>query len=162
MSKNILIAMGVGAVAIVIAIAGFLYLTRDTRLHMSGKFLKVRTAALDEQSSIAIVDFRLSNPSDVRAVVRTITVIAEEKNGNRLQGQTISDSDMKHVFEVMPLLGQKYNPSLVLQDKIPPHSEFDRMIASRFEVPEERITQRKSLIVSIEEIDGHIFEIREK
>ena len=39
--------------------------------------LKVRTAPLDETSSIAVVDFRFSNPSNVNFVVRTVTVVLE-------------------------------------------------------------------------------------
>ena len=162
MSKTFMIAFGLGLAGIAIVVAGVLYMQRGAHLDLPGKVLKVRSAPLDESSSVAMVDFRLSNPSDYPAVVRTVTVYVEEKNGNRLTGYTISDPDAKRVFEGIPLLGEKYNASLVTQDKIPPHASWDRMIASRFEVPEGQIAARKRLIVSIEEIDGKIFDIAEE
>ena len=40
---------------------------RGDRIELPGKILKVRTAPLDEDSSIAVIDFRITNPSE-RAV----------------------------------------------------------------------------------------------
>jgi hypothetical protein len=65
-------------------------------------------------------------------------------------------------MEAIPVLGQKYNKSLITKDWIPAHAAWDRMIAARFEVPEAQLRQRRKLIISIEEIDGKIFEIAEK
>jgi len=161
MSRNFLIALAVGVVCIAIAVAGILYVQRGAHLDLPGKVLKVRTAPLDESSSVAMIDFRVSNPSDYPAKVRTVTVYAEEKNGNRLTGQTISDPDAKRVFEGIPLLGPKYNPSLILQDIIPGHAVWDRMIGARFDVPDAQLQARKRFIVSIEEIDGKVFDISE-
>jgi hypothetical protein len=159
MSKNFVIALGIGVVCIALAVAGILYMQRGAHLELPGKILKVRTAPLDEQSSVAIVDFRISNPSDYPAVVRTVTVFAEQPDGSRAEGKTISDLDAQRVFQGIPLLGEKYNPSLMIRDKIPPHATWDRMIATRFEIPDGQLQKRRRLIISIEEIDGKIFEI---
>ncbi len=162
MSKTFIIAFSVGIVCIAIAVAGILYMQRGAHLDLPGKILKARTAPLDENSSVAMIDFRISNPSDYPAVVRTVTVYAEEKNGNRLTGVTISDPDAKRVFDAIPLLGPKFNPSLILQDKIPGHAVWDRMIAARFDAPDATLQARNQFIVSIEEIDGKIFTLSEK
>lgn len=159
MSKNFLIAFVIGVACIALAVAGILYMQRGAHLELPGKVLKVRTAALDEGSSVAVIDFRVSNPSDYPAVVRTVTVRLEKKGGGSVDGQTISDMDVQRVFAGIPLLGQKYNPSLVIQDKIPGRSTWDRMIAARFEIPEDQLANRARIVISIEEIDGKVFEI---
>src|SRR5262249_46449521 len=117
---------------------------------------------LDEKSSIAVLDFRLTNPSDVVFVVRTVTAVLEDKNGNRTEGQTISEMDAKRMFEQLPLLGQKYNETLLMRDKISSHASQDRMVSARFELPEERLTGRGRFLVKIEDVDGAISELSEK
>jgi hypothetical protein len=159
MSKNFLIALVIGVACIALAIAGILYMQRGAHLALPGKILKVRTAALDERSSVAMIDFRVSNPSDYPAVIRTVTVRVAQKDGSGVDGETISDVDAQRVFAGIPLLGQKYNPSLVIQDKIPGRATWDRMIAARFEIPEDQLANRARIVISIEEIDGKVFEI---
>ena len=112
---------------------------RGARVGLTGSFLKVRTAPLDENSSIAVIDFRFGNPANVNFVVRSVTVVLEEKDGKQYEGRTISEMDAKRLFEGIPLLGQKFNDTLVMNDKIPAHSSEDRMIAARFEAPEARL-----------------------
>jgi hypothetical protein len=70
--------------------------------------------------------------------------------------------DAKRLFEFMPLLGQKFNETLVTNTKIPAHTSEDRMVAARFEAPEARLEQRKRLLVRVEDVDGPISEISEK
>ena len=161
LNKNILIASGIGVVCIAIAVGIILFIQRGAHLDLPGSILKVRTTTIEEGSTIAMIDFRVSNTSDYPAVVRTVRVYAEAKNGGRLEGTVISDIDSQRVFDGIPLLGKKYNASLVLQDKIPGHATWDRMIGARFDIPEDQFQQRKRVIVSIEEIDGNIYEIAE-
>jgi hypothetical protein len=161
LSKNILIASCIGIVCVAIAVGIIVFMQRGAHLDLPGSVLKVRTAPLDEGSTVAMIDFRVSNTSDYRAVVRTVRVFAEAKNEGRLEGTIISDVDSQRVFDALPLLGKKYNPSLVLKDSIPGHATWDRMIGARLDVPEAQLQQRKRFIVSIEEVDGNIFEIAE-
>ena len=112
--------------------------------------------------SVVVVDFRISNTSDYPAVVRNVVVYDEDKNGVRTAGKTVADTDAKRIFDGIPLLGPKYNKSLILQDRIPGHATWDRMIASTFDVAEAKLGERKRFVVAIEEIDGNIFEIAEK
>jgi hypothetical protein len=160
-TKNILIASGIGLVCVAIAVGIILFIQRGAHLDLPGSVLKVRMAAISEESTIAVIDFRVANTSDYPAVVRTVRVYAEAKNEGRLEGVVIADVETKRIFDAIPLLGQKYNRSLVLQDKIPGHASWDRMIGARFDIPEAQLQQRKRFIVSIEEIDGNIYEIAE-
>jgi hypothetical protein len=162
MRKNFLIAFAVGLGLIGIIVAGVLYMQRGARVGLAGSFLKVRTAPLDDNSSVAVVDFRFRNPGDVNFVVRTVTLVLEDASGDQVEGRTVSESDAKRLFEGIPLLGQKFNDTLIMRDKVPARSAQDRMVAARFEVPEAKIEQRKRLLLRIEDVDGPVTEISEK
>jgi len=153
-------AIGIGIIAIVVV--GILYMQRGARIGLAGSMLKVRTAPLDENSTIAVIDFRFANPGNVPFWVRTVSLVMEDKDGSQYEGKVISEGDAKRLFEALPLLGEKFNETLILRDKIPGHTSLDRMVAARFEAPEARINSRKRFIVRIEEVDGNISELSEK
>jgi hypothetical protein len=161
MNKNLLIGIGAGAVCVAIAVWGIVYMQRGAHLQMPGKFLKMRTAPLEDNSSLAMVDFRITNASDYAAAVRSVSLVCEEPNGNRIQGIIMADQDAQRVFDAFPILGQKYNASLKLRDAIPPRATWDRMVGARFEVPEDRLLKRTRFIVVVEEVDKGAFEISE-
>jgi hypothetical protein len=162
MSKNFLIAIGIGIVCIAIAVAGILYMQRGARVGVSGEFLKVRTAPLDENSTIVVVDFRVKNPSDYPFVARSVTLNYQDPSGNPTEGITAPELDAKHIFEGIPTLGQKYSQTLIIKDTVPAKSQLDRMVMARFDLPEARLQSRKQFVIKIEEIDGQTFEISEK
>jgi hypothetical protein len=135
---------------------------RGAYIDLPGKVLKVRIAPLDEESSVAVVDFRVSNPADYPFVIRKVTMALEDSAGNESEGQTVSEVDARQLFQVIPLLGQKFNDTLLMRDSIPPHTSWDRMVAARFEVPESKIEARKRLVVRIEEVDGKVFDLPDK
>jgi hypothetical protein len=161
-SKNFAIAFGIGIVCIAIAVGAIFYMQRGAHVDVHGKFLKVRTAAIDDNHSLAIVDFRIENPSDYGFKVRTVTVTVEDPGGNPTDGQTASDSAAKQAIEGIPALGAKFNDSLIMNDMIPPKGTWDRMIASSFDMAESKLQSRKRFIVKIEEVDGKVSEISEK
>ena len=162
MSKNFLTAFVVGIVAIAIAVAGLLYLNRGARVGLTGQILKVRTAPLDENSAIAVLDFRIHNPAYQVFVVRTVSVVMEDPDGKLYDGKTVSESDAKSLFQFIPLLGQKFNDTLLMRDRIAPEASQDRMVAVRFEAPEARIDARKRFILKIEDVAGPVTELPEK
>lgn len=162
MQNRFAAALGIGIALAGILVAAVLFMQRGARVGITGSVLKVRTAPLDENSSIAVIDFRFANPANVNFVVRSATVVLEEKDGKQYEGRTISEMDAKRLFEGIPLLGQKFNDTLVMNTKIPAHSSEDRMIAARFEAPEARLESRKRLLVRVEDVDGPISEISEK
>jgi hypothetical protein len=74
----------------------------------------------------------------------------------------VSEVDAKQLFAAMPVLGQKFNDTLILRDKIPPHTSQDRMVAARFEVPEARFESRKRFVIRVEEVDGKVVEYSDR
>lgn len=162
MKNPFVIGFGLGLVALAIAVAAVFYTQRGAHIEVTGRFLKVRTAPLDEHNSVAVIDFRLTNPADYPFQVRDITVVLEDGSGKQSDGMTISASDADRLFAGVPLLGQKYNSPLTVRDRIPPHQTQDRMVAVRFEMPDTDLEKRKSLLIRIDEVDGASSEISGK
>jgi hypothetical protein len=162
MKKPLVLAFGLAVVIVIAIIAGFFWVQRGAHLELRGEILKVRTAPLDENHSVAVVDFRFQNLADYEYNVYQVTVIVQDKAGMNIEGMTISELDAKHLFEAIPLLGEKYNPSLILRNRIAPHAREDRMIAASFPTPEDQLDMRRAITVRIQEADGVVSEIKGK
>jgi len=162
MQKTFLAAFGIGLAIIALAVGGIFVMQRGDRIELPGKILKVRTAELDNDSSIAVIDFRITNPSDVQFEVRTVTVEMEDNQGKSYLGQSVSEMDAVRLFEGLPVLGQKYNKTLLMRERLGSRGSADRMVAVRFQAPLAMIDGRKRFIVHIEEVDGKSFEYSER
>ena len=162
MQKNFLVAFGIGLAIIALAVGGIFFMQRGDRMELPGKILKVRTAPLDEESSIAVIDFRITNPSNILFEVRTVTVEMDDNQGRSYLGQPVSEVDAIRLFEGLPVLGQKFNPTLIMRERLGSHRSADRMIAARFQAPMALLDGRKRFVVRIEEVDGKSFEYAER
>ena len=154
-------AFAIGIACIAVAVGAVVYMQRGSRVGLIGKVLKVRTAPLDDNSSIVVLDFRYTNPSSYPFMVRTVTVVMEEKDGKTYEGDTVAAVDADRLFTDLPLLGPKFNDTLVTRERIAPQASQDRMVAARFNAPESRIEARKRFIIRIEEVDGQVTELSE-
>ncbi len=162
LSKQFRMTFGIGLVVIAIAVAVILYIQRGAHVELKGAVLKVRTLAMDDKSSVAVVDFRFANPSNYPFVVRSVDVTVTGANGENYDSMAVSEVDAKRLFQYYPILGQKFNDSLLPRDKIPPRHSEDRMIVARFEVPASQLDSRKNLKIRIEDVDGPVSELAEK
>ena len=162
MQKNFLVAFGIGLAIIALAVGGIFFMQRGDRMELPGKILKVRTAPLDDDSSIAVIDFRITNPSNILFEVRTVTVEMDDNQGRSYLGQPVSEVDAIRLFEGLPVLGQKFNPTLIMRERLGSHGSADRMIAARFQAPMALLDGRKRFVVRIEEVDGKSFEYAER
>jgi hypothetical protein len=158
MSKRLLVFFGIGLVAVVIAVVVILNANKGAHLQLQGKILKVRTGALGEGNSIAVMDFRVENPSDKPFVVLTVDISLETKDGQMLNGVTVSKSDLKQLFQYNRFLGGQYNDGLGLQNIIAPHSTVDRMVAAHFEVSDQDLDKAKAVHLSVQDVDGPLWE----
>ena len=162
MSKGFWIFLVSGLAVVGALIFTMLTATQGAHLRLEGKILKVRVLALPESAaSIVIVDFRVTNPSDVPFVVNSVTLRLQPATGEATDGVTISKNDIENIFRYQKLLGPKYNDTLSLQDRIPPHKTADLMTGARFESPESGVNSRKSIRLRIEDVDGAAAEVTE-
>ena len=143
------------------AVVWIFYLQRGAHMELKGSVLKVRTLATDENGSVAVIDFRCANQADYPWVVRSVEVVLTDAQGYAVQGTTIADADATRLFEYFPLLGQKFNDSLVARTRIGPRESIDRMVAAKFDIPEAQLQSRRGLSIRVEEVDGAVSEIVE-
>jgi hypothetical protein len=153
--------MGIGAALVAVVVAGIVVMQWNAHIEIKGQILKVRTAPLDEHSSVVAIDFRFSNPARYAFVVKSVTVTLEGRDGKQYEGATTAEVDTDRLFEGVPLLGRKYNPSLHGGDKVAAGASEDRMVAARFELPNDRLEGRKRFVLEIEEVDGAVSQIAE-
>ncbi len=162
LKKQFLIYMAIGVVLVAAAVAFIFHLQRGAHIELRGNVLKVRVFPIDDKSTIAVIDFRCVNPADYRFVVRSVDVSMEDYDGRVIEGSVISEVDAARLFEYYPILGQKYNDSLLIRTKVPPGQSMDRMIAVRFDVSEKEMTARKLLKIRIEDVDGAVSDVVER
>ena len=160
MSRFIPALAGVAIVAALIG--GFVWFTWENHIELRGEILKIRTHGLEDNSSIAVLDFRFANPARFLFVVRDIDVFLDARDGKTHQGMVVAEMDLKRLFAALPLLGPQYNDPLKLREKIAPKTQLDRMVTARFEVPESVINARARLRVKVREVDGNISELVER
>ena len=101
-----------------------------------------------------MVDFRFRNLSDVPFVVGQVTVTLTKANGEAVEGQVISKSDVSQLLQFNRFLGDQYNPVLVIHDRIRPHETVDRMVAASFPLPYAELQKAKKLQIALHEVDG--------
>jgi hypothetical protein len=161
-SKRLLIAFAIGIGVVAIGLLLGFYWNRGAHVELKGSILKIRTAAMDENSSVVVADFRFANPSDYPFIVRTVDVSVVGPDGKTYEGSPVSEVDAKRLFQYYPALGQKFNDSLLMRDKIGPRQSEDRMIVARFDLPESQLSARRQVRIRIEDVDGPVSELVEK
>ena len=152
----------VGLAVVGVALGFLLIGTKGNHLELNGTILKVRVLPLSPVASLVVVDFRVTDPSDIPFVMKGASLTLEPASGPMLDGMTVSKSDVENVFKYNPLLGPKFNDVLGIKDRIEPHQRLDRMVAARFEIPESQTEERKAIHLHVEEIDGVTADLIEK
>lgn len=155
MRKELLIGLAIGLVLLGLVASGVLWVNKDAHVVLEGAIQKVRTLPLDDSASFLVLDFRVTNPSGYPFVVREVQVIVDG-----VEGSVVADSDAKRLFDYYKTIGPKYNDSLKARDKVAAKQTIDRMISARFEFPEAKLKDRKSLTLRIEEVDGLVSELK--
>lgn len=153
----------IGLAVMAAVVGGGLYLNRGSHVALNGEIKKVRLHEVDARNSVAILDFRFSNPADYQFMVRTIELFMEAgaPGSEPVPGFIVADIDAKRLLDAIPDLGPKYNDSLKVRDRIPPKASDDRMIAARFEVPVADLQKRTRFRIRIEDVDGAVSELTE-
>ena len=158
MSARLLIFVAIGIVVVALGVFFVLSSTKGAHLELNGKVLKVRTGALDDQHSVAVLDYRLENTSDIPFSVRLVEIRLDKADGSSENGSQVSKRDLDRLFAYNKFLGQRYNESLTIRDRIAPHSTADRMTAVTFEVSAKDLEGAKNLHLKIQDMDGALFE----
>ena len=154
MSSQAIVAGLIGLTVVAVVVGSSVYFAHQQRLHLSGQILKVRSQQLEPGASVVVIDFRIINPSQHQFKVNTVNVVLTDAAGKDVEGTPVAEVDAQRLFQYFPVLGQKFNPTLLTRDKVEGGQQVDRMIAVRIPIDEPGIQSRKGLRVIIEEVDG--------
>ena len=161
-NRQLLMFVGIGIVVIAVALSLTFYGTKGAHLSLQGKILKVRTLATDDNNSIAVLDFRVTNQATKQFfVVQDATVVVATADGKQVEGETVSRFDVNRVMAYYKMLGPKYNETLIMRDKIGEGQTIDRMVAATIPLAESELERRKSITLRLHDVDGPTFELTE-
>ncbi len=154
-NRSLATGLGIGVLIVAAVVGWVFYQQRGAHLEFRGSILKVRVAQMDESSSVMVVDFRLTNTSTFPLTLRSMSLEMEAADGSIVSGVPIAAADVDRMFEFYKLLGEKFNPVLREQDRIPASQTLDRMTAFRIAIPFADVERRKSVHLHLEDMTGH-------
>jgi hypothetical protein len=152
--KIILIAVGVaGAVA--------LFLTRGPQQRLEGEFTEVRLLKVEETATVALVNFAAENVTNRPFVANDRNLELINADGRAVAGMLVSGPDLYDLFKYFPDLGGMKDEPFLAKRRIESGESFRGLIAARFEVPESLMQQRQGLVLRLVDGAGRPTEIRE-
>ena len=155
--------VGVAAVAIVaLLISGTLFITRNNKVLLTGQILKVRTQLVEMTSAIAVLDVRINNPSNQQFMVKDVGIQITDVNGKVVDGELLADSEANRIFDYFKALGPKYNPTLLIRNRIKSGETVDRTLTVKFPIAATEVESRKLLRINLTDADGAVTSIESK
>jgi hypothetical protein len=149
------------AVLVAVVVGAVVYLNRGSNVRLEGKILKVRAIATGEAASLALVDFRILNPAEVRFVVREVRVSLTRADGTSIDGLVAAESDLDRVLGYFPAYGPRYNDVLKPRAQMGGGQKADWCVGAGFDFSAQDLEGRKGLKLVIEDVDGAVVEISE-
>lgn len=149
-----------GLLGALLLAGGLLFFNWDTAPRLDGEITEVRTLGMDQNSSVAIVNFDGHNGSNNLLILARRDLVAIDKNGVPREGSTISVSDLKYLFDLYPALGGMGFEPVVDRVRLEPDEPLRGILAARFDMPKHELDQRQAIIFRIEDVDGKQSEIR--
>lgn len=158
--KPVYLVIGLGVAGLIVS--GLWVGNKSSHMELEGEIKLVRTYAIDERSSFAILDLRLKNPAKYGYVVRKADLLLDRPGIKPEEAMVITEMDARRIFQQLPGLGPKYNDHIMLKERYPSGGTVDKMIVGKFELPEAELEKRVRFRVILEEADGVLTEISEK
>lgn len=159
-SRTLLLCAALGLLIVGGMIASGLFATRGTRLALKGSTQKTRVAAVGAARTAVVVDFRITNTSDYPFVLKSMDMELTTADDRKVMGRFVPEVDTPQLFAGAPTLGEKYNKTAAIRQKIGPQETLDLMLASIFDLKEADVAARKDLVIRLTDVDGPQSEIR--
>ncbi len=152
-----LLIWSAAGLAIVAAIAGIGYwLSLGSQARLEVRWLKVRTIATGPESSLAVFDLRIHNPSRVLFQVKEVEAALIGASGNREEGLVTAQTDLDRALRSYPLAGPRHTPVLMFRERLRGGETADRTVAASFPVPVEALESRRGFELRIHDADGAV------
>ena len=152
-------ALIIGLLVVAVAVGGILFMQRGAHMELTGT-MAIRILPTDPNTALAVINMRISNPSDYGFEVGNITVTLETAAGE-FPTSTVGRVDATRLFDSMPDAGP-FHPTLYTKAIIPAHSKGDYTLLAQYSAPERILADRKRFVVRIQEINGKVAEFSEK
>lgn len=154
------ILAGLGAAAALVAV--ILFFNQGSSPRIEGEILQVRTLGMDQNSSVAIVDFKGSNTARYPMVIGKRLLLVTDANGREHEGDTTAVYDLEKLFQYFPALGAAENKPVIDKTRLEPGDPIQGMIAARFEIPKHELDMRRQLTVRIIDVGDAVSEITQQ
>jgi hypothetical protein len=152
-------ACAIGLLAVAVVVGGILFMQRGAHMDLTGP-VAVRILPTDANTALAVVDLKITNPSDYDFEVSNITITLETAAGE-FPVTTVGRVDAKRLFDSMPEAGP-FHPTLYTKAVIPAHATADYTLLAQYNRPETFLKGRKRFTVQIQEINGKVAQFAEK
>lgn len=154
------ILAGLGAAAAIVAVV--LFFNQGSSPRIEGEILQVRTLGMDQNSSVAIVDFKGSNTARYPMIIGKRLLLVTGANGQQHEGDTTAVYDLEKLFQYFPALGVAENKPVIDKTRLEPGDPIQGMIAARFEIPKHELDMRRQLTVRIIDVGDAVSEITQQ
>ena len=128
---------------------------------LAGEITEVRTLAMDEVSSVAVVNFAATNTSDRIVFIHQREVTMTDENGSAHIGLPVQVADIQNLFQYFPILGGMKDAPLLPRTEVEPGAELHGLVAARFDLPKHELDARQSLVVKFYNELGRSTELSE-
>ncbi len=128
---------------------------------LAGEVTEVRTLAMDEISSVAVVNFKGLNTSERSVFIHQREVTVFDESGAAHVGLPVHVSDLQSLFQYFPILGGMKDAPLLPRTEIEPGTELRGLVAARFDLPKHALDARTSLVVKFYNEAGRSTELSE-
>ena len=155
MSKPFGITFGAALAVIAVLLWFGFATTKGNHLAPVGTIGKIRVQKVTDDVCFVVIDFNVKNDSDRDMVVHNVSVSIDRPEG-AIDGLGVSASALEDAFHSYPDLGEKFNPIMKERDTVPAHRELDRMVAARFDIPVEKMEERRKLTLRVEDVTGPV------
>ncbi|MGO9240558.1 MAG: hypothetical protein ACLQBJ_07075 [Bryobacteraceae bacterium] len=144
-------------VALIVAVV--LWFNQGARVRLDAQILKTRVIPTDENTTLAVLEVRISNPSDVLFVIREAHLNVLLRDGTELEGAPVTQDDLDRFLDYFKTYGGRYNPVLRTKERFHAGSLTDRTIAASFPRPASVIEKRRGFVLELIDVDGAVTRI---
>lgn len=159
MREQFVSAFVIGLIVVAAVVAGVMYMQRGAHMVLTGA-MTVRVISTDENTSLALINLHITNPSDYGFQVNSVTVTLKNAKGD-FPAEIVSRVDAQRLFDSLPDDGP-FHPTLYYKYNILPRSTGDYTVVAQYSAPEHILQERQQFVVQIEEVGGKVAEFSEK
>lgn len=138
-----------GLLGAALVAGAILFYNKDATPTLSGEITEVRTLAMDEGSSVAIVNFTGTNASNRLMIIHQRELAITDQDGIVHTGLPIQISDVRNLFQYFPILGEMKDEPLPPRTELESGKELRGMVAARFNLPKNTLDSRQALVLRV-------------